>query len=456
VKLPEFWKTYATVLVLAGLGAYIYLVELKKPEGGDAKPKEKVFTLDKAKVGELTIAPAQGEAIRLVREGTGWKMTAPSAVSADTAAVDTMISSLESLEIEEVVADNATKLGDFGLDKPQLSVEALAQGSPQPVKLLLGAKLADGSGVYAKVPASSRVFSVASWTVGSFEKKPFDLRDRDLLHVKRENVKSLEISGPEGSYALARGDKDEWAFSKPLVTRAGRWSVDSLLGNLESLRMESVAAEAAQEVKPFGLVKPARRVTIGLSDGTSKTLEIGGPAGEAKDKKFHARVSGASLVAVIPGALVDDLAKGMKELRAKRLLEVATYEVQGFDALSGSARKTCAKSTTKDKDGLDKAQWKRTAPDAKDLDTNKVEDALFRLGGVEVQEFIDQPKEASAYGLEAPAFKLVLRMGAGKGEASIELGKKEGAVYARRPGDSSVLKLDPAKADELIKGFSEL
>ena len=456
MKLPEFWKTYAAVLVLAGLGAYIYLVELKKPEGGDAKPKEKVFTLDKAKVGELTIAPAQGEALRLVREGTGWKMTAPSAVSADTAAVDTMISSLESLEIEEVVADNATKLGDFGLDKPQLSVEALAQGSPQPVKLLLGAKLADGSGVYAKVPASSRVFSVASWTVGSFEKKPFDLRDRDLLHVKRENVKSLEISGPEGSYALARGDKDEWAFSKPLVTRAGRWSVDSLLGNLESLRMESVAAEAAQEVKPFGLVKPARRVTIGLSDGTSKTLEIGGPAGEAKDKKFHARVSGASLVAVIPGALVDDLAKGMKELRAKRLLEVATYEVQGFDALSGSARKTCAKSTTKDKDGLDKAQWKRTAPDAKDLDTNKVEDALFRLGGVEVQEFIDQPKEAAAYGLDAPAFKLVLHMGAGKGEASVELGKKEGAVYARRPGDSSVLKLDPAKADELIKGFSEL
>ena len=297
---------------------------------------------------------------------------------------------------------------------------------------------------------------MASWTVGSFEKKPFDLRDRDLLHVKRENVKSLEISGPEGSYALARGDKDEWAFSKPLVTRAGRWSVDSLLGNLESLRMESVAAEAAQEVKPFGLVKPARRVTLGLSDGTSKTLEIGGPAGEAKDKKFHARVSGASLVAVIPGALVDDLAKGMKELRAKRLLEVATYEVQGFDALSGSARKTCAKSTTKDKDGLDKAQWKRTAPDAKDLDTNKVEDALFRLGGVEVQEFVDQPKEASAYGLDAPAFKLVLRMGPGKGEVSVELGKKEGAVYARRPGDSSVLKLDPAKADELIKGFSEL
>ena len=29
----------------------------------------------------------------------------------------------------------------------------------------------------------------------------------------------------------------------------------------------------------------------------------------------------------MPGAIVDDLAKGLAELRAKRLLEVATYEV---------------------------------------------------------------------------------------------------------------------------------
>jgi hypothetical protein len=47
-------------------------------------------------------------------------------------------------------------------------------------------------------------------------------------------------------------------------------------------------------------------------------------------------------------------------------------------------------------------------------------------------------------------------MGGGKGEASVELGKKDGTVYARRPGDTAVLKLDAAKADELIKGFSEI
>jgi len=452
VRLPEFWKTYLAVVVAGGIVAYSLLVEWNKPDTGDAEPKEKVFALDKAKVGELTIDPAEGEAIKLVREGTGWKMTAPQAVPADTPAVDSMLSSLESLEIEEVVLENATNLSDFGLDQPSLTVAALSQGSPEPAKLIVGAKLADGSGVYAKRPASARVFTVPSWSLSSFEKEPFDLRDRDLLHVKREDVKALEVTGPEGSYALARGEKDEWAFTEPVATRAGRWSVDGLLGALESLRMESVAAEAAEDLERFGLVRPARTVTVTLADGSAKTLEIGDSAG---DKKWNAREKGSPLVAVVPGALVDDLAKGMAELRAKRLLEVATYDVEGFDVVSGADKKVFAKSTTKDDDGLEKARWKRTAPDAKDLETNTVEDALFKIGGIEVAKFHDRPKEAAAYGLDAPYFKVVLRMGA-KGEALVELGRKDGAVYARRPGDEAVLELDAAKAEELTKAFGEL
>ena len=57
-----------------------------------------------------------------------------------------------------------------------------------------------------------------------------------------------------------------------------------------------------------------RTVTLGLSDGTRKTLEIGAATA---DKKYDVRVSDRPLVAVIPGAVVDELAKGMNELRAK-------------------------------------------------------------------------------------------------------------------------------------------
>lgn len=474
MKLPEFWKTGAALLVLAGLGSYIWFVERKrepKPEG--EREKVTVLAVDKAKAKEISLATAAGDTIRLVKEGSGWKVTAPFAAPADTTAVESMLTSLEKLEADEVVVEQAASLSEYGLDKPSRTVTAVVEGVSAPLSVQFGAKSPDGSSVYARTGSAPKVYLVPSWIEGSFDKKPFDLRDRDLLHVKRDDVRSLEVVGPEGSYSLARTDAGEWAFTKPVATRAGRWSVDGLLGTIENLRMESVAADAATDAKPFGLEKPVRSVTLVLKDGGARTLEIGAGApdptaspapspspakkGEKpappKPTKYYARQKGTGLVAVVPATLADDLAKGMGELRAKRLLEVATYETEGFEAVAGGAKKAYAKSTAKDKDGLDKTQWKRTAPDAKDLETTKVEDALFKMGGVEVAEFVDQPQPLAAYGLDAPVLKVTVKA---KGESWIEVGKKDGAVYARRNGDAAVLKLDPTKAEELLKAFSEL
>jgi hypothetical protein len=477
VKLPEFWKTGVLLLVLAGLGSYIWFVERKqepKPEGERAKVT--VLAVDKAKAKEISLAAAGGETIRLVKEGAGWKVTSPFTAPADTSAVESILTSLEKLEADEVVVEQTANPAEFGLDKPGRTITAVVEGAPASLSVEFGAKAPDGSSVYARAAGSPKVYLVPSWVEGSFDRKPFDLRDRDLLHVKRDDVRSIEIAGPEGGYALARTDAGEWAFTKPVATRAGRWSVDGLLGTVENLRMDSVAADAATDQKAFGLDTPARAVSLVLKDGSTRTLEIGAgapdptatpspspspavkgdkpkPPEKPKPTKYYARQAGTGLVAVVPATLADDLAKGMGELRAKRLLEIATYETEGFEAVAGGTKKAYAKSTTKDKDGFDKTQWKRTAPDAKDLETTKVEDALFKMGAVEVSEFVDRPADAATYGLDAPVLKVTVKA---KGESWIEVGKKDGSVYARRSGDSAVLKLDPAKAEELIKAFSEL
>jgi hypothetical protein len=222
---------------------------------------------------------------------------------------------------------------------------------------------------------------------------------------------------------------------------------------IENLRMESVAAEAATDVKPFGLVKPTYSVVLDLGEGRTKTLALGS---KTPDDKYYAREAGATLVGVIAKALADDLAKGMGELRAKRLLDVSAYEVEGFEVEAAGVKKVYARSSTKDKEGLDVYKWKRTTPDGKELVTNTVQDALFKIGAVEVAEFMDQPAEPATYGLDKPALKVSLRQGAEKDAPWFELGQKDGACYARRPGDNSILKLDKAKGDDLIKAFKEL
>lgn len=447
-----FRKTVIGLVVLSGLGAYAYFVDSKKVAKED-KPKEKVFSFERAKAKELRLLPVAADPIRLVKEGASWRLLAPISAPADGEAVDALLSSLESLEVEAVVTDSPSALVDFGLEPPKLAVECAIEGQKDPLKLLLGDSVPAGNGIYAKLPAAPRVFTLPAYFEGSFNKKPFDLRDRSVLHLKRDEVKSLDITGPEGTYSLAKDDKGEWAFVKPLKTRAGRWTVDGLVGNLESLRMDEVAADDAKDLKPFGLDRPVRAVSLGLSDGSTKRLEIGS---SPKDKSYHARDAAGRLVVVIPGALVDDLAKGMKELRAKRLYEVAAYEVEGFEVEADGVKRVFAKSTSKDKEGVDVPKWKKTAPEAKDLDANKVQDALFVIGGVEAQEFIDSPKDAATYGLDKPALKVTLRFAGDKPAAWFEIGQKESNYYARRLGDDAILKLDASKAEALVKSFKEL
>ena len=455
MKRPPFLGTYVAVALLVALGAYIYFVESKRDTStGDEKKKEKVVALDKAKVEGLTLAAAGQDEVRLVREKGVWRMTAPLAVGADSEAADAIVSTLETLERDAVVADAPANAGEYGLATPRATVTVRMQGSAQPLALAIGSKTPDGSAVYARLPPAPAVFTIPAFAESALVKKAFDLRDRSVLHIRRDAVITLDVTGPEGSYALARDDKGEWAFTRPITTRAGRWSVDALVGTLEGLRMEAIAAETVADAKAFGLAPPVRTVTLGLAGGGgSRTLEIGSAASEGR---YHVRVAGSPLVAIVPGGVVTDLAKGMGELRAKRLLEVAAYDVEGFDVEAAGVKRVYARTSSKDEQGTDVHKWKRTAPDAKDLDTGKVQDALFAVGGLEVKQFIDAPKGAATYGLDAPAQRVTLRHAGGRPPVWFEVGTKDGKYYGRREGDEAVMELDGAKAAELIKGFLDL
>jgi hypothetical protein len=447
----QFWKTGLALLVLVGLALYIWRFEWGRVI--PSEKKETILAVDGEKAVEITIESSEADTIHLVKEEDSWRVAAPFEAPADGTAVDSILTRLGKLEAEEVVVETTDDAAQYGLDAPSRTVSVVAEGEEAPLVVEFGDTAPGASAVYARTPSSPRIFTVASYVESSFDKKPFDLRDRDILHIQRGDVRALEIEGPEGDYALARTDAGDWAFTKPIATRAGRWKVDGLLGTLENLRMESVAAEPAESLRPYGLDRPKRSVHLVLSDGTTRTLQIGSPAGEKDEGKYHARERGASLVAVVPGAVVTDLEKGMGELRAKKLLEVATYDTEGLDVTAGDITRTYAKSTVEDEDGLDKTQWRRTAPDDVELETTEVEDALFELGGVEIAEFEDDPKDLATYGLESPLLRVEVRA---KSDSWVELGEKDGVYFARRNADAAVLELEPGKAAELIETLEAL
>ena len=160
---PRFLATYLALAVLAGLGAMAYFAGSKPENGKDAKPKEKVLAFEKAKVKELQLQHGSGDAIRLVKEGAAWRVTSPFAAQADSGEADSLLSSLESLETDEVVAESPADLKEFGLDSPHTVVSLLQEGASEPLKLQLGEKTPDGGSVYAKLPTQPRVFTIPAY-----------------------------------------------------------------------------------------------------------------------------------------------------------------------------------------------------------------------------------------------------------------------------------------------------
>src|SRR5262245_32502743 len=123
-------STLILVVVLAGLGGYIYFVDSKRPAasaGESAATTEKVFTVDADKVNELRIT-YKGQTAALKKEAAGWKLFEPAQIEADPPEAIGVASALGNIDIVRVIDENATNLEQFGLANPNITVEYKTDG----------------------------------------------------------------------------------------------------------------------------------------------------------------------------------------------------------------------------------------------------------------------------------------------------------------------------------------
>ena len=143
-------STLILVVVLGGLGAYIYFVDSKRPTGGvdsSSATKEKVFTVEADKINELRIS-YQGESSLLKKAESGWTMLEPTQIEADPPEAIGVATALTNVEIVRVVEENATDLEQFGLANPSITVAFKADGGASGT-LKLGNKNATQGEIYA-------------------------------------------------------------------------------------------------------------------------------------------------------------------------------------------------------------------------------------------------------------------------------------------------------------------
>jgi len=444
-------STIALIVVLAGLGAYIYFVTWKQPEGGadTGKKQEKVFAgLDSGKIEEVKVTSAAGDATTVKKDAGGWQVVQPLTTKADDGEVGNVTSALAAAEIIRVIDENPTNLTEYGLGNPRIEVDFKAAGDKDYRKLMVGEKTPTGSDIYARRNDEKKVFLISAMQETSLNRTTFDLRDKGLLKFDREKVDGIDVSAGGKTIAIAK-DGGDWKITKPVQTKADFGSVEGLVGRLQSAQMKSIVADEASpaDLKKYGLDKP--EATVNLAIGSSRaTLLVGGKAD--KDNTVYARDASKPGVVTIEQSLLDDLKKDADTYRRKDLFEFRPFNATHIE-LTRNGETIVLDRVKGQNDKPD--TWKRVSPNPGDVDKEKMDGLLSKLSNMRAASFVESTAKT---GLDKPALVVAVKFDEGKKEEKVTFGQEGSDVFAGRPGEPGAAKADKADLDEATKSFDEI
>jgi len=441
-------STLILLVLAAALGGYVYFVESKKPVA-DETAKKKVFSYDSGKIEQVEIKLANGESTTIKKEGDHWNIVKPISAPADSTNANDIVTNLASLEEDRVVDDNATNLGTYGLTNPRMDVTFAVAGEKDQKRILFGDKSPTGVGVYAKLPDNNRVFLVGLLSDTTFNKTTFDLRDKTALKFQQDKVDSLELVSNNQTIRLEKSGED-WKMVKPVQAPADFVSVNGLLGQLQSAQMTTLKdkPEDLKDLKQYGLDKP--EVTAVIGTGQEKLTFQLGKAVDAST--FWARDPAKQAVFTVPNGLAEELRKKPFDLRRKEIFEFRPFNTTRFEITRGKETRAFERVKAKEPTGND--TWKQVVPSEKTVDASNFEGALLEFSNLRADAAVDKPEPSM--GLNQPAAVITVKFDDGKKEERVTIGQRGADVYAVRPDQTGVLKVEAGKYEAAVKKLDSI
>jgi len=429
-----FKSLLALVVVLAGLGGYIYFVESKKPGEGAARETERVFSVKSDDIAEVSVRSASGDRTTLKKVSGAWQIVEPLSTAADEAEVSGIVSGVATVDATRTVDENPGDLSQFGLAEPRIVVGFKTADGKMSRELLIGDKTATLGDLYAKLPNEKKVFLIPGSFESTFNRSTFDFRQKSVLAFERDKVDRVEIKSGTSAVALAR-EGTEWVLKTPVQAAADYGTVEGLIGRLQSAQMKGITAPEAADLKVYGLDKPDTTVTVGLGSSRA-TLVLGA---KADGGMVYAKDESRPMVFTVESSLLDDVKKPADQLRRRDLFVFRAFNANAIEITRGAA--TLAFEKVKGGGAGGTETWRQTRPAAKDVDGASMDTFLTRLSGQRAQSFVETDGKTKT-GLQAPVMTVGVKFDDGRKEERSRSGAKAptcspGSPVSRAPRRST-------------------
>jgi hypothetical protein len=413
-------------LLVLGLGAYLYWVEV--PKARQEATKGKLVTAAADDVTAIGLVFPDRE-IALRKENGAWRLTKPIEAPADDAAVQALVRSVTDAEIQKSLDEAPSDLASFGLDAPSPTVHLTTSKGDLPA-IAVGKNAAIGGKTYVRVGDEPKVVLTASSLKVALDKQAKDLRDKQLLTFKDDDVTRVDIKPTDGPpVSLIRKDKEAWTL-EPGDQPTDITEVRSYLSSLRSTRaLDFPQTDAAAA----GLDKPRLAVTVELGKDPAQTLLIGNEITQGTQKQLYAKREGQPDIVTLGDWSFRTLGKDAWQFRDKTIL--------GF----GADRVGRIVLERKDGPGAtlvhgEPGGWAVEGQKQSKAGTiQRFVDDLRELRGASIAE--EPAKDLKRFGLDGPDLRLTLSDREQKPMGTVLLAKHDGKYYAMREGGPTVFEV---------------
>jgi Domain of unknown function (DUF4340) len=267
----------------------VYTLPKKIEEVLSTKPNDlrdrHLVRFDTNILDRITIeAPGKGKTV-LARKNESWTIANRNNQPANSGEVNRLIETLKNEQVTKFVADVASELAKYGLDKPQLQVTLSSFASENTAETNAGehpfATIAfgkvDGDDVCARLSDEPFIVAVKGALLGNIFADPLQWQELAIFRFKQEQVHRLSVV-TDREESIIRGANNQWTWVKGSgpINQVNAQSLLNTLMALRAVRWVGATTAAHQFEKP----QIAITFTTSADDKNIHKLLVGGPTGD--------------------------------------------------------------------------------------------------------------------------------------------------------------------------------
>lgn len=319
----RFRNTVIALIVLLIVGGYAFVTfYFSKPEA----PKT-ALNLKPEDIASIDLKYPDRELVIERKPGEPWMITKPEGIKADQTTANNLARAVADCEVTKTVDEKPGDLAPFGLAKPQVTVTVTTTKGKTLPGIEVGKVTPVGFSAYIKFTDKPAVMLTSSAFPSGMTKTVDQMRDRELMTFKVDDVKRVTISRDEGPEIEIDHEGDKWKIVKPAQYAADPTQIRQVLTTLADAKVADFINDAPADVTQYGLVKP--HLTIAVYTGKSmESLLFGFKQKESGKDGIYVRRGERAAVYTVHPWVMSSIDKSLLELRDKTVLSFDPSRVE--------------------------------------------------------------------------------------------------------------------------------